>query len=166
MHIKNGLDGWWTRGEGPGGYSGINVMGGVRRSLKYFAPKKIHGPYIVHPKKYKTGNYLNHAFGYCGNFGLNCVRTISLAEIRTQKNTRRFFRPKKNTRLNLQPKKIQELKILDPKKYVGPPRHVYTRVPPWGGGECLLSRKSMQTNLPSFSQNSSKEKLNSKSSIT
>ena len=53
------------------------------------------GTYVVHPKKYKTGNYSNHAFGYCGNFGLNCVRTISLAEIRTQKNTRRFFTPKK-----------------------------------------------------------------------
>ena len=60
--------------------------------------------------------------GINGNFGLNCVRTISLAEIRTQKNTRIFFRPKK----------IQELKILDPKKYVGPPRHVYTRVPHLG----------------------------------
>ena len=58
---------------------------------------------------------------------LNCVRIISLAEIRTQKNTR----------LNLQPKKIQQLKILDPKKYVRPPpRHVYTRVPHLG---CLRS---------------------------
>ena len=57
---------------------------------------------ILDPKKYMIG--------------LNCVRTVSLAEIRTHKNTRRFFRPKK----------IQELTILDPKKYVGPPRHVYT----------------------------------------
>ena len=31
-----------------------------------------------------------------------------------------IFQTQKNTRLNLQPKKIQELKILDPKKYVGP----------------------------------------------
>ena len=30
----------------------------------------------MHPKKYKTGNYSIHAFGSCGNFGLNCVRTI------------------------------------------------------------------------------------------
>ena len=52
-------------------------------------------PYILNPKKYKTGDYSNHAFGSCGNFGLNCVRTISLAEIRTQKNTRRLFRLKK-----------------------------------------------------------------------
>ena len=58
----------------------------------------------------------------------------------TQKNTRpdildakkyikkytQIFQTQKNTRLNLQPQKIQELKILDPKKYIGPPRHVYT----------------------------------------
>ena len=71
------------------------------------------------PKKYKTGN---RAFGSCRNFGLNCVRTISLAEIQTQKNTRRFFRPKK----------IQELKILDPKKYVGPPVTFIPEYPLWG----------------------------------
>ena len=45
-----------------------------------------------------------------------------------------IFQTQKNTRLNLQPKKIQELKILDPKKYVGPPRHVYTQVPKILGG--------------------------------
>ena len=70
-------------------------------------------PDILHPKKYMDvilctqkntrleileslhADYSNHVFGSCGNFGLNCVRTISLAEIRTQKNSRRFFRPKK-----------------------------------------------------------------------
>ena len=75
----------------PGGYSGINMMGGGGGPTEpnILHSKKIHGPYIVHPKKYKTGNFLNHAFGSCWKFGLNCVRTISLAEIRTQKNTRR-----------------------------------------------------------------------------
>ena len=75
-------------------------------------------PYCWNSALRLHADYSNHAFGSCGNFGLNCVRTISLAEIRTQKNTR----------LNLQLQKIQELKILDPKKYVGPRRHVYTRV--------------------------------------
>ena len=47
----------------------------------------------MHPK---TGNYSNHAFGSCGNFGLNCVRTISLVEIWTQKNAQ-IFQTQKNT---------------------------------------------------------------------
>ena len=76
-------------------------------------PQKIHGPYVVHQKRLELhADYLNHAFGFCGNFGLNCVRTISLAKFK--------------------PKKIQELKILDPKNTSDPPSHVYTRVSPPG----------------------------------
>ena len=42
-----------------------------------------------------------------------------------------IFQTQKNTRLNLQPPKIQELKILDPKKYVGtPPSRLYPSTPP------------------------------------
>ena len=81
-----------------GGYSEINVTGGGggggSEGAQYFEPKKIPGSYIVHPKKYKTGN---HTFGSCGNFGLNWVRTISLAEIRTQKIHADFSDPKKYT---------------------------------------------------------------------
>ena len=106
------------------GYSGINVTGGQTE------------PNILHPRKYmelilctQKNTRLDILDPKKYMIGLNCVRTISLAEIRTQKNTRRFFRPPpQKKRLNLQPKKIQELKILDPKKYVGPPRHGYTRV--------------------------------------
>ena len=43
-----------------------------------------------------------------------------------------------HTRLNLQPKKIHELKILDPKKYVGPPVTFILEYPPWG----LLTRQN------------------------
>ena len=69
----------------------------------------------------------------------------------TQKNTRldildpkkyikkyaQIFQTQKDTRLNLQPKKIQELKTLDPKKYVGPPpplppSRLYLSNPPGG----------------------------------
>ena len=38
------------------GYSGINMTGGSD-GAQCFEPKKIDGPYIVHPKKYKTGNF-------------------------------------------------------------------------------------------------------------
>ena len=64
--------------------------------------------------------------------GLNYVRSISLAEIRTQKNTRRFFRPKKytvksstqkNTGVeNFRPKKIRR----------SPPSRLYPSNQPGG----------------------------------
>ena len=79
---------------------------------------------------YTTAAFL--PFGSCGNFGLNCVRTISLAEIRTPKKHAQIFQTQKNTRLNLQPKKIQELKVLVPKKYVGPPVTFIPEYSPWG----------------------------------
>ena len=88
---------------------------------------------ILDPKKY--------------TIGLNCVRTISLAEIRTQKNTRRFFRPKN----------IQEVKILDPKKYVGPPpppplppSRLYPSNPP-GGRIFSCHRNEENTKLIGYS---------------
>ena len=98
-------------GSTQAGYSGINVTGGGGGG----GPME---PNILHPKKYmdlifctQKNTRLDILDPKKYMIGLNCVRTISLAEIRTQKNTRRFFRPKK----------IQELKMFDPKKYVGPP---------------------------------------------
>ena len=41
----------------PGGLLGYKRDGGGSDGAYYFAPKKIHGPYIVHPKKYKTGHF-------------------------------------------------------------------------------------------------------------
>ena len=94
------------------GYSGINVTGGGGGGGGATEPN------ILHPRKYmdlilctQKNTRLDILDPKKYMIGLNCVRTISLAEIRTQKNTQ----------LNPQPKKIQELKILDPKKYVGPP---------------------------------------------
>ena len=72
----------WLDSQGGGGYSGINVTGGLTE------------PNILNPKKYMDlilctkkntrlelhADYLNHAFGSCGNFGSNCVRTITLAK--------------------------------------------------------------------------------------
>ena len=88
----------------------------------------------MHPKKYKTGN---HTFGSCGNFGLNCVRTISLAEIRTQNNSRRFFRPKKYTVKSSTQKNTSE-----PPPPPPTPCHFYTRVSPLGA---LVSPSYRQT---------------------
>ena len=127
--------------RGGRGYSGINVKAGPTE------------PNILHPKKYVDvilctqkntrleileilhADYSNHAFRSCRNSGLNCVRTISLAEIRTQKNTCRFFRHKKNTWLNLQPQNNTGVENFKPKKIrrtPPPPPHVYTRVYPLG----------------------------------
>ena len=51
--------------------------------------------------------------------------------LKRPKKYAQIFQTQKNTRLNLQPKKIQELKILDPKKYVGPsPSRLYPSTPP------------------------------------
>ena len=112
----------------------------------------------MHPKKYMDvilcsqkntrleiseilhADYSNHAFGSCGNFGLNCVRTISLAEIRTQKNTRRFFRPKKKNRVKSSTQKNTGVEnVRSEKKNVGPPRHVYTGVYILGNMEKKMS---------------------------
>ena len=93
-------------------------MAGGSDGAYYFAPKKIHTcrPYIVHPKKYKTGNFSNHAFGSCGKFGLNCVRTISLAEIRTPKKYAQIFQTQKSTRLNSSTQKHTGVENFRPKK--------------------------------------------------
>ena len=80
---------------GGGGVLGYKRDGGVRRSLIFCTQKNTWTLYCAPHKTQDWKQYSNHAFGSCGNFGLNCVRTISLAEIRTQKNTRRFFRLKK-----------------------------------------------------------------------
>ena len=109
----------------PGGLLGYKRDRGVRRSL-IFCIQKIHGPYIAHPKKYKTGH-------------------LRPKKIHKKKKYAQIFQTPKNTRLNLQPKKIQELKIIDPKKYVGPPppppppppSRLYLSNPP--GGCTILS---------------------------
>ena len=81
-----------------GGYSGINMTGGSTEP-NILHPKKIEGPYIVHPKNTRLLLHADYSYmlsNLAGTLiGLNCVRTISQAENRTQKNTRRFFRPKK-----------------------------------------------------------------------
>ena len=126
--------------RGGRGYSGINVKAGPTE------------PNILHPKKYVDvilctqkntrleileilhADYSNHAFRSCRNSGLNCVRTISLAEIRTQKNTCRFFRHKKNTWLNLQPQNNTGVENFKPKKIrrTPPPPSscLYPSIPP------------------------------------
>ena len=117
-------------------------------------------PNILHPKKYLDpilctqkntrleildADYSNPAFGSCGNFGLNCVRTISLADIRTQKDTCRFFRPKKHTVKSSTQKNtgVENFRPPPPppqkkkkNKNVGHPRHVYTRESPLGKATC------------------------------
>ena len=80
-----------SKGMVQGVYSDISMTGGGLTEHNILHPKKYIDLILCTEKKHKTGN---HTFGSCGNFGLNCVRTISLTEIRTQKNTRRFFRPK------------------------------------------------------------------------
>ena len=70
--------------------------GGVRRSLVFCTQKNTWTLYCAPKKIQDWKQYSNHAFRSCRNFGLNCIRTISLVEIRTQKNTGvENFRPKK-----------------------------------------------------------------------
>ena len=98
----------------------------------------------MHPKKYKTGNfrpqkyrlhadYSNHAFGSCRNFGLNCVRTISLAwqKFEPKKIRADFSDPKKYT-VKSSTQKNTGVENFRPKKIRRTPCQVYTQVPHLG----------------------------------
>ena len=89
------------------GYSGINVTGGGGGPTEpnILNPKKYMDLILRTQKKYKTGHF----------------RPKKIHKYNTKKYISADFSDPKKYTVNLQPKKIQELKILDPKKYVGPP---------------------------------------------
>ena len=82
-----------TKLPAPGGYSGINVTGGVRRSLIFCTQKNTWALYCA-PKKIQDWKLFESCFRILRELWLELRKNFSLAEIRTQKNTRRFFRPK------------------------------------------------------------------------
>ena len=97
--------------------------GGVRRSLIFWTQKNTQA-WNLHPNKYES-NRLIHV-----NPGTDRNKNVAL-RFETQKNTLIFFKTQKNTRRISWPKKILRFEILDPKKYVGPPRRVNFEYPPW-----------------------------------
>ena len=64
-----------------GGYSCVNVTGGPTEP-NILHPKKLHGRYIVHPKKYKTGNFRNFT---CRLFE-SCFRILRELWLELRKN--------------------------------------------------------------------------------